>query len=288
MGWGRELVGRRRFERRPKVSRLATRWFDRMTLGRHLRELWDIRRGLLVCCLVALLAAGWSVGKISLFPPGVKLRTLQIAAASTQLLVDSSKSAALDTTVNTVSLQEMTNRAVLIGNVMASEPLRSYIMRRAQLPTGAVLQISGPVTPAFPRDLTTAAPRSPTDLLKSPNAYRLYITSNPTVPVLDLYAEAPTPAEASQIANGAIQGMRDYLQAEAGQQRIPADQEVILNQLGTAHGGIINPGISIELGLLSFTLMFIAAAGTTLWLARVRAGWRRETKLRKRRLSLDG
>jgi hypothetical protein len=258
-----------------------------MTLGLHLRELWDLRRGLLVSLLLALLAAGWSVGKVSLFPPGVKMRTLQIAAASTEVLVDAPQSSALSTLVNTTDLQEMTNRGVLIGNIMGSAPVRSYIMRRSGLPAGTALQISSPVTPEFPRDLTTSGSKSTTDLLKSPNEYRLYISANPTVPVLDLDAEASTPAQAAGLANGAVQGMRDYLAAVAKSERIPANQLVYLDQLGTAHGAVINPGVSIELGLLSFFLVFGAAAMTTLWLARVRRGWKLEAARRRTHLALD-
>src|ERR1700742_346256 len=98
-----------------------------MQLGRHLRELWGHRTGLIVSLVLALLAAVWSVGKVSLFPPGVKPRVVTIAAANTRALVDAPKSAVLDMNVSTVNLQSMTNRGVLVGNVMASEPVRQYI-----------------------------------------------------------------------------------------------------------------------------------------------------------------
>jgi hypothetical protein len=245
-----------------------------MTLGRHLRELWNLRKGLAISLCVALLAAGWSVGKISLFPPGLKMRSLEIAAASTTALVDAPKSAILDLQVNTSNLEAMTNRALLIGNMMASPPVHSYIVRRAGLPAGAVLNIISPVTPNFPRQLTTSGKKSPTDILKSPNQYRLLIQANPTVPVLELDATAPSAKAAAQLVNGAVEGTQDYLRGLGSQEEIPPQDQVTLKQLGTAHGGIINPGVSLETAALSFFLVFTASAATTLWLARVRKGWK--------------
>lgn len=247
-----------------------------MTLGRHLRELWDLRRGLLLSILLGLLAAGWSIGKISVFPPGLKGRTLEIAAADTTVLVDAPKSSVLNMSVNTVNIEGMTNRALLVGNVMASTPVRSYILRRAHLPRGVALQIASPVTPDFPRELSTTGKKKTTDLLKSPNEYRLDIQANPTVPVLNLDAEAPTPQLAAQIANGAVAGMQDYLHAVGAREDVPLANQVTLQQLGAAKGGIINPGVRVKLGALAFFLVFAASAATTLWLKRVREGWHRE------------
>jgi hypothetical protein len=252
-----------------------------MTLGRHLRELWQLRKGLVISLCLALLAAGWAVGKVSLFPPGLKMRTLEISAASTTVLVDAPQSSVANLSVNTVDIQAMTNKALLVGNVMGSEPVRSYIMRRAGLPAGTFLEIATPVTPDFPRELSTTGDKKTTDILKSPNEYRLNIQANPTVPVLDLDAEAPTPAAAARIANGAVQGMRDYLHAVAAQDNIPAGRQVTLEQLGTAKGGVVNPGVGVETATLAFLLVFVASAATTLWLARVRKGWNREAARQK-------
>src|SRR5262245_34092770 len=121
-----------------------------MQLGRHLRELWGHRIGLIASLILALLAALWSVGKVSLFPPSVKPRVLSIAAANTRELVDPPHPAVLDLKTSTQSMQGMTNRGVLVGNVMASEPVREYIGRRAKI-RPELLQVASPVTPEFPR-----------------------------------------------------------------------------------------------------------------------------------------
>lgn len=247
-----------------------------MQLGRHLRELWGHRTGLIVSILLALFAAVWSVGKISLFPPSVKPRVLNMAAANTRALVDAPTSAVLDMNVSTVNLQSMTNRGVLVGNVMASEPVRQYIARRAGLPA-YMIQVASPLTPDFPRPLAASGKASPRDILKSPNQYRLSIQANPTVPILDIYSEAPTPDKAAQLANAAVEGMEDYLKDLARQQSVPAGRQVHLVQFGRAKGGVINPGVRLKLGVLTFLIVLGASSVTVLALDRVRRGWKLES-----------
>jgi hypothetical protein len=251
-----------------------------MGLGRHLRELWESKVGLATSVTLALLAALYSVGTISLFPPAVKARPIEVAVASTRALVDAPTSAVLDLQVNTNNLAGMTNRGVLVGNIMASAPVRSYIGRRAHVAPER-LKVASPVTIDFPRPLATSGSMSARDILKSPGEYRLSVQANPTVPILDIYAQAPTEAEAKLLANGAVAGMQDYLRDLGDTQSVVPAQQVHLEQLGRARGGVINAGIGVEMALLSFTLVFGASAATVLWLGRVRRGWRLEGTRRR-------
>jgi hypothetical protein len=243
-----------------------------MRFGRHLRELWENRLGLIASVMLACLAALWSVGKVTIFPPGVKPRVVQMSAASTRALVDSPKSAVLDLGIATTNIQGMTNRGVLVGNMIGSAPVRAYIARRAHVPA-ELLQVATPVTPDFPRPLATSGKRSTKDILKSPNEYRLSIQANPTVPILDIYAEAPTVDAARALANGAVEGMEDYLYDLAAAQHIAPEQRVHLEQLGRADGGVLNPGVSVKLAILSFLLVFAASSAMVLVASRVRRGW---------------
>jgi hypothetical protein len=245
-----------------------------MTLGRHLYDLWRLRKGLVISLCLAVLAAGYSAGKLSLFPPGVKPRPLTIAAASTSVLVDAPQSA-LSLVVNTQNIEGITNKALLVGNVMASPPVKTYIMREAHLPARIDLQIISPVTLDYPRQLTSEGTKSPTDILKAPDQYRLLISANPTVPVLTIDSEAPSAAEAGRLANAAVAGMQDYLRDLGAQENLKPAQQVTLRQLGAAQGVVTNPGVNVEAALLTFFLVFVASAATTLWLARVREGWQR-------------
>jgi len=243
-----------------------------MRLGRHLRELAALRVGVALSLVLALVAALWSVERISLFPPGVKERPLEIAAASTRVLVDAQTSTVLDLGTSTYDLHALTNRALLVGNVMASAPVRSYIARRAGV-DAARLQIIAPVTQDFPRPLSTDVRRSSKDILKSLDEYRINIQVNPTVPVLDIYAEAPGVQAAQRLANGAVDGMKDYLSALGQQQGVPAGRQVHLSQLGSAHGGLVNARAGTKLAILTFIFVFCASCLATVAISRVRRGW---------------
>ncbi len=248
-----------------------------MQLGKHLRELWQLRIGVVVSLLVATLAALWSVGRIGVVPPSFTPRHLEISTASTRALVDTPQSTVLDLDVNTYAFTAITNRALLVGNIMASAPVRRYIARRAHVPAD-VLRITSPVTVDFPRPLATAGKRKTSDILKSPDEYRINIQANPTVPIVDVYATAPTAAEAEQLANGTIDGMKDYLRDLAAVQRIAPGKQVHLEQLGRAKGGVIDPGISRKVALLLFFLALAASSAMTLWVVRIRRGWREEAQ----------
>ena len=245
---------------------------ETMQLGKHLHELWRLRLGVVLALVLGLLAAAWSTNEISLFPPGLKPRSLEMSAASTRLLVDSPKSSVLDLSMSTNDIQGSTNRALLIANVMASAPVREYIARRAKAPVER-LQVASPVTPRFPRPLATSKKPKTSDIARSPDEYRLSLTSNPTVPIVDIYAEAPTAEAAQQLANGAVDGMRDYLRDLAAAQRVPAAQQVALEQLGRAKGGVIDEGVSVEVAVLSFLIVFAVSSAAVLFIARVRQGW---------------
>ena len=51
--------------------------------------------------------------------------------------------------------------------------------------------------------------------------YRLDIEANPTVPMLDIYSEAPTADSATLLANAAVAELRAYLGDLATSQRTP-------------------------------------------------------------------
>jgi hypothetical protein len=248
-----------------------------MQLGRHLRELWRLKLGVVLAALLALVVAIWSVASIQLFPPGVKSRSLEMAAAQTRALVDTPKTMVLDLDVDTTNFDSITHRALLVGNVMATAPVRQFIARRAGVPA-QVLQISSPVTPAWPRQLASSGERSTSDLLKRPDEYRISIQVDPTVPVIDVYATAPSKAAAEHLANGAVDGMRDYLNYLGTKQGVTAGEQVHLEQLGRATGGLVNQGVSAKVAVLTFLIVFAIATVAVLFLSRVRKGWRLEAR----------
>ncbi|MCA1587854.1 MAG: hypothetical protein LC744_04125 [Chloroflexi bacterium] len=245
-----------------------------MQTGIRLRRLWGQRRAMLVCAAIALLAAIWSVAEISLLPPGLHSRSLRVASASTHVLVDSPRSVLLDRRQDVTSLKTQTQRAVLLGNVVAREPIRAFIAARADVSSDA-LQIEPPLTPERPSPPPDAdKQRSTGDLLRSNDEYRVSIEVNPTVPLLAIYAQAPEPRAAAEIANGTVDGLRGYLENLAGERATPLTEQIRIVQLGRARGQVINSGAGIQIAILTFLIVFSVCAATAVFVRRMREGWR--------------
>jgi hypothetical protein len=245
-----------------------------MSFGIRVRRLWGIRGWVALCVGFALLAAVWSVEDISLAPPGLTSRSLQMATASAQVVVDTPLSTLIDARQDTHGLDALTNRALLLGNVMASPQVRADIAKRAHIPFDK-LQVLPPITAKQPRVLAEAGnERHTSDILKLNGQYRLYIKANPTVPFLQIYAQSPDAKSAAAVANAAVGGMQSYISELASSTRTPVAQQIRLRQLGTAEGTVINEGIRWRVIFLAFALAFAVSCATVIWLRRVREGWR--------------
>lgn len=245
-----------------------------MGFGIRFRELWQMKPWVVGCVALALLAAVWSVAKISVAPPGASPRALKMASATTEVVVDTPRSALVDARQDTYSLDALTNRAVLLGNVMASPPVRKDIARRAHIPE-QVLQMTPPLTPKQPRVLAQDGnERHTSDILKLNDQYRVFISANPTVPVLRIYAQAPDAKRAAALANATVDAMKLHLTDLAGLARTPATDQIQLTQLGRAQGEVINGGIDLQVALLAFIVTFGVACASVIFMRRVREGWR--------------
>lgn len=245
-----------------------------MRFGERLYRLWHLRTGVAISLAVALFVGVWSVAKISLMPPSLKPRSEQIATAVTHVLVDTPSSALLDLRQNTYGLEDLTNRAVLLGNVMGSALVRTSIARRAGVPL-ELLTIETPLTPRQPRAAVQQGnEKKTTDIFRSTDQYRLSIQANPTVPLLDIYAQSPTADSAAKLGNAAVQELQVYLARLATTEQTPAKDQINLVQLGRAEGTVVNKGIELQVAFVAFLLTLGLGCATTIFVSRVREGWR--------------
>src|SRR5512144_795485 len=98
-----------------------------MGFGIRLRKLWHLKAGVVVSLGLALLAAVWSVEKISLTPPHLSPRSLEMATATTHVLIDTQTSQLIDLRQDTYAVDGLRNRGVLLGNVLASSAVQAKI-----------------------------------------------------------------------------------------------------------------------------------------------------------------
>jgi hypothetical protein len=245
-----------------------------MELGMRMWMLWRLRAGVALSAVLGLMAAVWTLNVVTLFPPGVTSRVLEMATASTQVVVDTPTSALLDLRQDTHSFDALRNRAVLLGNVMASYPVQREIARRAGVPVEA-LEVSAPRTPEQPRAVSAAGPqRHTSDILRSNEQYRLSIQANSTVPVLEVYAQTPTPESSAALANAAVDALGAHLARLAAEEGTPDSARIRLMQLGRARGAMVNGGTAWQAAVLAFLVTFAAACATVLLVSRVTEGWR--------------
>jgi hypothetical protein len=241
-------------------------------LGQRIWTLWQLRPWVIGSALLALLVSVWSVANISLLPPRLTPRALEMATATTHVIVDTPVSTVLDLRQTSDDISALTQRAVLLGNVIADGPVAAAIAQRAHV-SASVLEVTPPLTPAQPVPLAGASNNSVTDLVKTTDQYRLSINVNPTVPMLDIYAEAPTASSAAILANAAVDELRQYLATLAVEQHIPPRDQTRLLQLGPARGAVINDGIQLQVAIFAFALTFFLACATVICISRLRRGW---------------
>ena len=235
--------------------------------------LWRLRSGVAVALALAILATVWSLYKVQLSPFSIQPRTMTMATARTQVVVDTPGSTMLDLKAGTNNFIGLRDRAILLGNVIASSPVRDDIGRRIGI-SGGLIEIAAPRTPERPRSVVGAvAEKKTTDILRSNEQYRLSIQASPTVPMLDIYSEAPDAETSAGLANATVDSLQDYLDDLARKDATPPRDQLRLRQLGRANGAVINGGVSLRVGLLAFVLTFGAGCATLVLVHRIRRDW---------------
>lgn len=227
-----------------------------------------------ISLLAALVCAVLSVASISLrLPPKLEPREIQIAAAATHLLIDSQRSWVLDEMARGPDFTSLTNRAELYGNLSASPPVRERIGRRIGV-GGDRIAATVRVTAGVPRNLRDPdSEQRAQQIAQSRKPYQLDLQSDPVRPILSIYAQAPTPAEAVRLADAVTPALREHLRERAARAGGDPRQTVRLDQLGRARGGVINAGAVPQIAVLTFLVVFGLCCCLFLAASRARRGW---------------
>ena len=226
-----------------------------------------------VSAVVALLAAISSLCQISLLPPKITMRELQTGAAVTHILVDLPQDERSH--VSPVEFETMTSRASLVGHVLASPPVLHRIAASMGIDPGD-LAASTEITEGVPLALTEPnEERRANQILLSHAPYRLDIQAQPTLPILDVYAQGPSAAKAKQLADTTAGAGNDYLRVLANRDGFPVANRVQLKQLGSAVSGQLDPKAPMKIFVLTFLVIFGVCFGILVMIGAVRRGWLR-------------
>ena len=229
-----------------------------MELAQALLKLWALRIWLAVGLVLSVVAAAaiLTMGHSKVY-----------SSASTQMLVDSPRSALGDATED---LTPFTTRAFVFARLMTTPQALQYIGRAAGIP-GNLIAASGPTELAGPQ--ATHAPTAPQggQLTSVPAGYKLNFLQNPQLPTVNVYAEAPTTKQAIALANGAVTGFAAYIHSLDSQSSVPPGQRLAIRQAGPATGGVVDPGANKKLAAIIFVLVFTLWCALVLFVTNVRA-----------------
>jgi hypothetical protein len=220
-----------------------------MELALLLRELWRLRLLVAIGAGVALLAAFSTVYNVGFLPPSVSSRSLQYSTAKTQILVDSPRSAIADLDQD---LNSLVVRAGVYSRFLTSRAALEEIGREAKIDPG-LIYAQGPFELNQPRiEQEPTAEKRSGQLLGESTRYRLRYESSTDLPIVTIFAQAPTTDEAIALASGAARGLGIYVERIQARQQIPPKQAVEITQLGDAVGGVVNKGANLQVGVLVF------------------------------------
>lgn len=242
-----------------------------MELAKTLKILWKRRRLMALGAVVAALAALLSVYQVGLFPPSLHSRTNVFATASTQLLVDTPDSAFADLENDLTPLE---TRASVFARFLASPAALELIARQAKLPLDSI-EAQGPYDINLPviQQEPTAGQRS-SQIVGEGALYRLRFENNPVLPIVSVFAQAPTQDQATALANAAPRALREYVQAIQARQHTPPNRRVVIRKLGSATGGVVNAGANVQIGALVFLVVFGAWCMLLVPAQTLARGWR--------------
>jgi hypothetical protein len=245
-----------------------------MELARVLRELLKRPRLLALGALIAAVAGILSVYSFN----GGKLKasSLQHSAANTQVLIDSHSSALGS---DSQSFEPLAARAHVYASFMVSPAFLSAVGKQVGL-SGAQLYATGPVNQNEPR-----AVLEPTELKRNTQVtgettpYRLAFESQEGVPTITINSQAPTTGQAVALANAAAVGLQQYVASAASSAGIPEHSQIVIRQLGSATGSVVDGGISKSLALMVFVMVSLLWCVLILVVTRFRETWRASAAL---------
>lgn len=238
----------------------------------------------LVVAIVAAMVAASTAYRFEGFPPKFEKRSIGVGAASTQVLVDTPRSAQANIDKDPGPLS---TRALVFAQAMSSLQGRAAISRETGIPA---MQIAakGPFSSESNRTTFQAQPSEPraNELLAEGDGYRLMFDAQQDLPIISIYAQAPTAVGAQRLANGASRAMRKYVTTLDSTDSKKSSQ-VVLHDLGPAEGGTVNQGVNTAVMALAFLGILAAGCLAIVFGSGLVREWRRLGEEQRNSLALD-
>ena len=203
-----------------------------------LQRLWRHKLALACVGLLAIGAAVLTTHRVGLAPPKLESRHLEYGAANTELLVDTEVSSLADADVPIVPLAQ---RAAIFAEFLKSERVRDDIGRRTGIPANQIVLRTEAVSAAAEPRQPNAEERS-TQLVARGQVRRLSFRSERDSPVVRVYVQAATAAEARELADASAASVSTYVAEFQKDAKVASTDRVVVTQLAEATGGTVNEG----------------------------------------------
>lgn len=249
-----------------------------MEPARTLKLLWRRRRLVALGAAVALFAALLSIYRVGFLPPSLESRNNVFATASSEILVDTPRSAFADFSFD---LEPLDTRAAVFARFLASPAAVALIAEQAELPFNAI-EAQGPFELNLPevQQAPTAEERS-SQIVGEGALYRLRFENNPSLPIVSVHAQAPESEQAAALAKAAPVALRDYIERIQVRQGTPVDRQVEVRQLGNTTGGTVNEGANLQIATLVFLIVLGGWCMLLIPAQTIARGWRGDGRLRQ-------
>ena len=245
-----------------------------METVKKLRDLWRHRRYVAGVCVVALLA-----GMLVTY----QSKSYDVGTATAQVLVDTPRSQVVGassaiTSQGGVMLGTLATQANLLADLMVEGPIKADIAQRAGVKPNQLTGVSAAVT--VPVGSGSASGPSSVSVPAGPNVFALstqILTDSggqTTLPIIEINAYAPSPAQASRLANAAVAGLQAFVSSEAANERIPDADRLSIMSLGVSQATTQTDGSSPIIGFVVALVVLLLGCVSILWIQAVIRSWR--------------
>lgn len=228
-----------------------------MELVKIMREL-SRRRRLVALVLGISLLIGFLLAFRPGFPP--QSRQYQVSLASSYILVDTRDSQVVTVGAKNPDLLTLASRASLLSNLMTNGPLKDAIARRAGVSPDKLIVVppANAGTPGVP----PAPVRTPASKgIPDAEATVLNLSTNETLPILHVIAQAPDESTARRLSGGTIVELKKYLGSVAASQNIPAANQLVVRQFGAPLAATATRGLPRRLALAVTIILILLGCG---------------------------
>ncbi len=236
-----------------------------------IRHLWGRKLLVGLVLAIAVIAALFSAYRFNTSPPGLEKRALSVAAASSQILVDSTDLPALVNGVEANTFEANATRAKIYAQYLAGYDAREKIAKLADVPVNT-LATSGPFSGGSEYASQPSEERAG-ELLTEGDGNRVVYTAQEDVPIITVDAQAATADTAVALAAASYATLKDYIHT-LDVEGTPVRNGVTVRELGAPEGGTLGGSNNILLMILAFLLVFGLGCAAILLLPTFAQRWR--------------